>query len=116
MTISNYYIEIIDNSPSALQGLNMINRLLKEMKENMIINNLNLLGILRNRFDKRRNFTRQLNEVVEDSLELALFKTIIYDSVKYKEATLLNQTIQEYSPTHAKVYSDLIKEIKERMI
>ena len=44
-----------------------------------------------------------------------LFKTIIYSSVKYKEAATYNQTIQEYNKKKAEPYVDLYYEIIKRM-
>jgi chromosome partitioning protein len=116
LCLSDYYVEIIDNSPSALQGLNMVDRILNELDDNGLIENLKLLGILRNRFEKRTVFSKQFKEVTEESLQDKLFETIIYDSVKYKEATALNTTIQEYSQKHAKPYNKLYNEIIKRII
>jgi chromosome partitioning protein len=115
LCMSNYYMEVIDNSPSALQGLNMVNKIINELDENRLIDNLKLIGILRNRFEKRTVFSRQFTEVTEEVLKGNLFNTIILDSVKYKEATAMNKTIQEYSEKHAKVYTELYYEILKRI-
>lgn len=111
LVVSNYYIEIIDNSTSALQGLNMVNKVVNDLRENGLINELKLLGILRNRFKKRTLFNRQLNEVLQEELKDKLFNTIIYDSVKYKEAVALHKTIQDYNMTYSKPYKDLYYEL-----
>ncbi|MCB2361978.1 ParA family protein [Clostridium estertheticum] len=115
LCMSNYYMEIIDNSPSALQGLNMVSKIVNELKENLLIEDLKLIGILRNRFEKRTVFSRQFTEVTEEALKDDLFSAIIYDSVKYKEATAMNKTIQEYSNKHAKAYTELYYEILDRV-
>ncbi|MCY6372768.1 ParA family protein [Clostridium ganghwense] len=115
LVMSDYYIEIIDNSPSALQGLNMVSRVINELEENELIEGLKLLGILRNRFEKRTLFSKQFIEVVDEELNEKVFDTIIYDSVKYKEATAMHKTIQEYSKKHSKPYKDLYYEMLERI-
>ncbi|OAA86339.1 ParA family protein [Clostridium coskatii] len=115
LVMSDYYIEIIDNSTSALQGLNMVDKVITELKENSLISDLKLLGILRNRFKKRTVFNKQLNEVLEDELKDNLFKTIIFDSVKYKEATALHKTIQDYNIKYSKPFNDLYYELINRI-
>lgn len=116
MCMSNYYLEIIDNSTSSLQGLNLVANLVKNIKENGVNDDLTLLGILRNNFDKKTIFSKQMNEVITDEFKADVFETIIYNSVKYKEATAMNQTIQAYSSKYAepylKLYYEMIKRIK----
>jgi chromosome partitioning protein len=115
MTMSDYYLTVIDNSTSSLQGLNMVNKLVNDIKETGTNEHLKLLGILRNNFDKKTLFSRQLNEVVIDELKADVFETIIYNSVKYKEASAMNQTIQQYSNKYADPYKKLIYEMMKRM-
>ena len=115
MCMSNYYIEVIDNSTSALQGLNLVDNLIENIKENRVNNDIKLLGILRNNFDKKTIFSRQIKEVADEEFENDVFKTIIYSSVKYKEAATYNQTIQEYNKKKAEPYIDLYYEIIKRM-
>ncbi len=115
LVMSNYYIEIIDNSTSALQGLNMVDKVVNNLKENGLIDDLKLLGILRNRFKKRTLFNKQFNEVLQEELKAKLFDTIIYDSVKYKESVALHKTIQEYNMTYGKPFNDLYYELLYRI-
>lgn len=115
MTMSNYYLEVIDNSTSALQGLNLVSNLVKNIKENGVNTNIKLLGILRNNFDKKTIFSKQINEVIDEEFEKDIFKTIIYNSVKYKEAATSNKTIQEYNKKHSEPYKNLYYEMIKRM-
>lgn len=115
MAFSDYYIEVIDNSPSALQGLNMVDKLVVDLRESLINKNINLLGILRNKFENRSIFTKQFKEVTEDAFGGKCFKTIIPDTIKYKEATACNMTIQEYDKKYVEPYKLLYKEIIERL-
>lgn len=114
MCVSNYYISVIDNSTSALQGLNLVDRLVKSVKEENVTD-IKLLGILRNNFDKKTIFSKQINEVIDEEFEKDIFKTIIYNSIKYKEAAASNKTIQEYSKKNAEPYKNLYYEIIKRM-
>jgi chromosome partitioning protein len=93
MCVSDYYLPVIDNSTSALQGLNLVDRLVGKIKEE-IVTDVKLLGILRNNFDKKTIFSKQMNDFVLDELKTDVFETIVYNSVKYKEATASNKTIQ----------------------
>jgi chromosome partitioning protein len=115
MTMSNYYLAIIDNSTSSLQGLNLVNNLVESVRYNGTNEHIALLGILRNNFDKKTIFSRQMNEVITDELKADVFDTTIYNSVKYKEATAMNKTIQEYSNKYAEPYKKLIYEMIKRM-
>lgn len=115
MTMSDYYLTIIDNSTSSLQGLNLVNNLVESIRYNGTNERIQLLGILRNNFDKKTIFSRQMNEVITDELKADVFDTMIYNSVKYKEATAMNKTIQEYSNKYAEPYKKLIYEIIKRM-
>jgi chromosome partitioning protein len=60
-------------------------------------------------------YSRQFSEAIEVQLKDNLLKTIIYESVKYKEARALGQFIQEYSAVHAEPYTELLDEIIERV-
>lgn len=115
LAISDNIIEVIDNSPSALQGLRMVKKLVLEMEDNLVFKDLKLLGVLRNRFDKVTRFSKQISEVLEDNLGENLFDTIIYDSVKYKESVTMNRVIQEYSKSHSKPYKKLVDEMIDRI-
>ena len=115
MSMSDYYLEVIDNSTSALQGLNLVRNLVNNIKENGINSDIKLLGILRNNFDKKTLFSKQINEVISEEYKKDVFETIIYNSVKYKEATAMNQTIQEYNNKLSEPYKQLYYEIIKRM-
>ena len=115
LVMSDYYMEVIDNSPSALQGLQMVSSIVEEVKDTGLNKNLKLLGVLRNRFEKRSTFGKQFNGVLVQNLDQNLFQTIVYDSIRYKEATTMHQTIQEYSVEHAEPYIRLVNEILERI-
>jgi len=111
LTMSDYYISVIDKGTSALQNLHIIDNLVADIIDLGENDDLKLLGILRNNFDKKTIFTRQMNEVIEDSFKNNLFNTIIYNSIKYVEAITLNKTIQDYNNKWAEPYKLLYYEI-----
>lgn len=115
LAMSQYYICVVDNSSSALQGFKMLKEVVKDLKDTGINEELKLLGVLRNRFDKRTTFTKDFNSVLEELLAERLFRTIIPDSVKFKEAAAMHTTIQEYNKAFAKSYNELYQEVKERV-
>jgi len=117
MAMSDYFITVIDKSPFSLKGLVLMEGLVDEMKEINLNNNLKLLGILRNNFDKTTIFSRQISQIVEERFQKDLFKTIIYNSVKYVEAVTAHKPIGEYlkGGKYVDAYKDLYYEIIDRI-
>ena len=115
LAMSDYYICVVDNSSSVLQGFNMLRDVVQELNDTGVNSDLKCLGILRNRFDKRTTFTKDFNSVLEDVFGEELLNAIVLDSVKYKEAAAMHQSIQDYNKQSAKVYEELYKEIKGRI-
>lgn len=114
IVVSDLIICPIDNSSSSLQGYNMMIKTLNSLKDDSLISNKSMF-ILRNRFDKTSKFTKDFNKTVEESFKDILFNTIIFNSIKYKEASALHTTIQEHSKEHSKVFEDLVYEILEKI-
>lgn len=114
IVISDLIICPIDNSSSSLQGYNMMMKTLNTLKDDNLIENKNIY-VLRNRFDKTSKFTKDFNKAVEENLKDVLLDTIIFNSIKYKEASALHTTIQEHSTEHAKVFTNLCNEILDKI-
>jgi chromosome partitioning protein len=113
LVMSDYYIEVIDDSPSALKGLKQVKNVVGEISDSGL-NEVKLLGILRNGYEKLSNYGKQFNNVLTDVLTSELFDTVVYRSVKYKEATAKHKLIQDYSNEHAEPYIRLVDEILQR--
>jgi chromosome partitioning protein len=111
IVMSNYYMVILDNSIHALTGLNMVTHFIEDIKDNGLNQNIECLGILRNRFDLRTIFTKQMSDITEKTIKDRLFKTIIRDSIKYKESAAKNKPIQEYNNKASEPYTNLLHEI-----
>ena len=116
LCMSDYYMEVIDDSTNALEGLEMVSIDIDGLQENGLAENLKLLGILRNMFDKTTNFDKQFLEVVEEELGDKLFNTIIYRSIRYKEAATAHKTIQKYDKVCAEPYDELYTEVMNRLV
>lgn len=115
LVASDYYIVVVDTSSESLQGINSIDEKVKELQEIDLCPNLELLGVLRNRFEKRTTYGKQFNDVLVNNLGKTLFDTIIFDSIRYVEANAMHQFIQEYSIEHSKPYEELAKEVLKRI-
>lgn len=115
LMISDYYLEIIDNDTSSIQGLEMVKKMLGIMQDEGALEDLKLLGIIRNMFDKTTNYTNDFNEYVEAKYGKHLFGYIISPSIKYKEAVTANQFIYEYSSGHGMVFTDIVNQLLERV-
>ncbi|MBU3183173.1 ParA family protein [Clostridium psychrophilum] len=117
LAISDYYLMVIDNSPLAMQGLVLMEGMIAEMKDISLNDNLKLLGILRNNFDKTTLFSKKISQIVEKRFQQDLFKTIIYNSVKYVEAITVHKPINYYvkGGKYVDAYKDLYYEIISRI-
>ena len=113
LIISDLIICPIDNSSSSLQGYNMMIKTLNNLQDDNLISQKNIY-VLRNRFDKISKFTKDFNKTVQESLKDVLLETIIFNSIKYKEASALHTTIQEHSKEHSKVFKNLAEEILDK--
>lgn len=111
LAMSDFYVSVIDNSVFALDGLNFVQKLVSDIVSHDTNSDLRLLGILRNNYDKKTIFSKQMNTVIEGTFTDDLFDTIIYNSVKYKEALADNKTIQDYAPKHGEPYQKLYYEL-----
>lgn len=115
LVMSDYILVVIDNSASALQGCNDILSAYEEVIESGLNPNLKILGILRNQLDKNTRFTNDFNQVVKEAYQDDLFETIIYRSIRYKEAAAEGKAICEFNAVAAKPYTTLKEEILKRM-
>lgn len=115
LTMSNYYLEVIDNSLDAIEGLNMINKTIIDLKDDELNDSIKSIGILRSRFDKNTTFTKQFSEVMEKKYSDKLFDATVFNSIKYKEARAKKMFIHEYSKEHSEVYGELFEEIVSRI-
>ena len=114
LVISDFIICPIDNSSSSLQGYNMMIKTLNDLEDDNLICKKSIY-LLRNRFDKTSKFTKDFNKTVEENLKDILLDTIIFNSIKYKEASALHTTIQNHSKEHADVFLNLANEILNKL-
>ena len=114
LVCSDYYNIVIDTSTSALLGIEMVDEIVKEIRESMLNNDLKILGVIKNNFDFRNNYTKSLNGFLEKTNKY-VFKTHIPTSIKYKESFMENKTIQEYSYEHSEHIKNIVDEMVDRI-
>ena len=74
---------------------------------------LEIGGIVITQFDRRKTLNRSVREIVNDSFQEKVFKTVIRDNVALAEAPINGKTIFEYNPKSngASDYMSLAKEV-----
>ncbi len=114
LVISDIVVCPIDNSSSSLQGYNMMVKTLNDLEDDNLISKKQVY-LLRNRFDKTSKFTKDFNKMLEENLKDILLDTIVFNSIKYKEASALHTTIQNHSNNHSEVFFKLAREILNKL-
>ena len=112
--LSDYMISVIDNSDMSIQGLTLIDYQFRQLQQ-YIKPSLRCIGVVRNNFDKNTNYTKDFNKQAEKAIGSQVFETIIYKSVRYKEAISKGKTVQQAYPEYAKPYTEIVKEIFSRL-
>lgn len=99
----------------SLVGVSQIKETIESVRESFNPN-LNVLGILLNKFNKRTLLAREVAEIAEklaEQLYTRLFEIKIRNSIAVAEAPAQGQSVLEYAPksTSAQDFSELINEI-----
>ena len=102
-------------STFALIGLRLLEDSIAQLRENLDLNELHILGAV-GTFSDRTNVSRNTLAVLEDHFGERLFKAVIPRTVKLEEANNHMQTIYEYEPsgTGAQAFEALTQEVLER--
>jgi chromosome partitioning protein len=113
---SDQVIVPVDMSYLGLLGIGGVERALQLVRENLE-HKLELCGVLATRFDKRNNLSKSVLEKLGDQYGGKLFKTLIPEAVKLREAPSFGQSIFDYDPKGlgAEAYQALTKEVLERI-
>lgn len=119
LVASDYVIMAVQADMFSLQGASSLKDSIDLVKK--IVNpDLEILGVIINRFDGRSNFSRQIGEFAEQfaqDLGTTLFNTKIRECVKVKEAQLVKEPLIKYAPrSNAAIdFTALADEILERI-
>lgn len=115
LAMSDYILIVTDGSINAITSCDRTIEAHNEIVDSKLNENLKILGILRNRFDKNTVAIKEVNETLEKVYGDYLFKTIIYRSTKYVKAAIDAKAICDHDAIAAKPYITLKEEILKRM-
>jgi chromosome partitioning protein len=102
----------VDMSYLGLLGIKGIERALTLVRE-YLEHPIEILGVLATRYDRRNKLSAEVLKTLSEHYGEKLFKTIIPETVKLREAPSHQQSIFEYDPKGAGAiaYEKLVKEI-----
>lgn len=102
----------VDMSYLGLLGIRGIERALTLVREHLD-HPLQILGVLATRFDGRNNLSKEVMHSLSQHFGERMFKTVIPETVKLREAPSHQQSIFEYDPhgIGAKAYRELVEEV-----
>jgi len=103
----------VDMSYLGLLGIRGIERALTLVRD-YLDHKIEILGVLPTRFDRRNNLSREVLESLTAHFGEKMFKTVIPETVKLREAPSHQQSIFDYDPegAGAKAYRQLVTEVK----
>ena len=102
----------VDMSYLGLLGVSAIERALKLVRERLD-HNIQLTGVLATRFDSRTSISKSVLAKLTEQFGVILFKSVIPESVRIREAPSYGQAIFDYDPkgNGAEAYKALVHEI-----
>jgi chromosome partitioning protein len=103
----------VDMSYLGLLGIRGIERALTLVRD-YLDHRIEILGVLATRFDGRNNLSREVLQSLTSHFGEKMFKTVIPETVKLREAPSHQQSIFDYDPAGAgaKAYRQLVTEVK----
>lgn len=102
----------VDMSYLGLLGITGIERALALIRD-QLDHPIQIAGVLATRFDARNNLSKEVLRSLKEHFGNQLFKTVIPEAVKLREAPSFGQSIFDYDPsgTGAKAYKALVNEV-----
>lgn len=102
----------VDMSYLGLLGIRGIERALA-LVQDYLEHPIQILGVLATRFDGRNNLSKEVLQSLTTHFGERMFKTVIPETVKLREAPSHQQSIFDYDPSGAgaKAYRELVKEV-----
>lgn len=103
----------VDMSYLGLLGIRGIERALTLVRD-YLEHPIQIFGVLATRFDSRNNLSKEVLQSLTTHFDDKMFKTVIPETVKLREAPSHQQSIFDYDPdgAGAKAYRQLIEEVK----
>jgi len=101
----------------ALDGISMITRILKQLRENGVNPGLELMGVVMTMFDGRTNLSHQVVGEVRDHFGDRVFDTVIPRTTRLAEAPSFGKPIIDYDKysAGAAAYEVLAQELLKRL-
>lgn len=102
----------VDMSYLGLLGVQGIERAIKLIRE-QLDHPIEIFGVLATRYDKRNNLSKEVFDALAEHFGEKMFKTVIPESVRIREAPSHAQSIFEYDPdgVGSKSYRQLVEEV-----
>lgn len=102
----------VDMSYLGLLGVQGIERALTLVRE-QLDHPIAIAGVLATRYDRRNNLSKEVLDALTEHFGSKMFKTVIPETVKIREAPSHGQSIFEYDPNGvgAKAYRELVQEV-----
>jgi chromosome partitioning protein len=99
----------------ATQGLRELLDTYERVRESLN-KKLRITGILITMYDPRTLHSREVVERVREQFGVQVFETVIPNSVRFREAPVVGQSLLEYAPRHpgAAAYRRLAQEVRRR--
>ena len=97
MTASDCIIIPVEAEYLAMRGMGRLTNVIQEVKNNLNPK-LRISGILITKYDRRKNFNQDIQEIIRDTFQGDVFTTTIRTNVAIGEATAAKHDIFHYAP------------------
>lgn len=116
LAAAHYLLVVLQCEYLALEGLGEVLKVVEQIRDAKVNEDLQIGGIIMTMFDVRTNLSRQVVAEVERHFADKIFKSVIPRSIRLGEAPSHGLTIFEYDPQSASAvaYEQLVKEIRKR--
>ena len=117
LAMSDYVLVPMQTERHSLKGLQEITKVIGLVRDNEINRKLSLLGIVLNKYDKRKILHRNIYETIDAENPGKMFSQSIRTNIALAEAQIMGQDVFEYDPDSngARDYQLLKVEFLERL-
>ncbi len=117
LATSDYVLVPMQTERHSLKGLQEINKVIGLVQENEINQGLSLLGILLNKYDKRKILHRNIYDTIQAENPEKMFEVTVRTNIALAEAQIMGQDIYAYDSESngARDYERLTFEVLQRL-
>jgi chromosome partitioning protein len=117
LATSDYVLVPMQTERHSLKGLQEVSRVIGLVRENEINPGLKLLGIMLNKYDRRKILHRNIYETIQAEFPDRMFDTTIRTNISLAEAQIMGQDIYTYDEASngAQDYDHLTSEVLARL-